>query len=272
MKLTNKMIFLYAISGIVIIYLTILVSLYFLQRNLMYHPVENNYQGDVLTVKVEKVKIKTSDDLELLAWYHVKDIKRFKTILYLHGNAGSLENRIHKINNFQYMDINFLLLAWRGFSKNEGKPTEDGLYEDARSAVKWLKNKGIKSADLIIYGESLGTGITTELAQTEKFAGIVLESPFTSMIEAAKTKYPIFPIKLLLKDKYESDKKIKNIISPILIMHGKNDTLVPFWMGEKLFNLANEPKYSYFPENDDHMMEFNKDLINSIDNFIRSLN
>ena len=76
----------------------------------------------------------------------------------------------------------------------------------------------------------------------------------------------------ILKDKYESDKKIKKIISPILIMHGKNDTLVPFWMGEKLFNLANEPKYSYFPENDDHMMEFNKDLISSLNNFIKSLN
>ena len=92
------------------------------------------------------------------------------------------------------------------------------------------------------------------------------------MIEAGKSKYPIFPIRLLLKDKYESDKKIKNINSPILIMHGKSDKLVPFWMGEKLFNMANEPKYSFFPENDDHMMEFNKNLIKSLNNFIKSLN
>ena len=114
--------------------------------------------------------------------------------------------------------------------------------------------------------------MATEIAQKNNFAGVILESPFTSMIAAAKSKYPIFPIKLLLKDKYESDKKIKNIKSPILIMHGEVDKIVPFWMGKKLYELANQPKYSYFPKYDDHMMEFNKDLINSINLFIKSLN
>tara|TARA_B100000579_G_scaffold121559_1_gene97828 strand:+ start:248 stop:1066 length:819 start_codon:yes stop_codon:yes gene_type:complete len=272
MKINKKMFFLYTISLVILIYIGVLTSLYFFQRNLMYHPVENNYHGDALKVKVEKVKIKTSDNLELLAWYHVKDIKKFKTIIYLHGNAGSLENRIHKINNFKDMNVNFLLLAWRGFSKNKGVPTEGGLYEDARSALKWLENKGIETSNVIIYGESLGTAVATEIAQNKEFAGIILESPFTSMIEAAKTKYPIFPIKFLLKDKYESDKKIKNITSPILIMHGKKDDLVPFWMGQKMLDLANEPKFFYFPEYDDHMMEFNQDLLNSLDKFIKGLN
>tara|TARA_B100002052_G_C15578486_1_gene461165 strand:- start:145 stop:657 length:513 start_codon:yes stop_codon:yes gene_type:complete len=170
------------------------------------------------------------------------------------------------------MNINFLLLSWRGFNGNAGKPTEKGLYEDARSAVNWLINKGINEENIIIYGESLGTGVATEIAQNRNFAGIILESPFTSMIAAGKSKYPIFPIKLLLKDKYESDKKIKNIISPILVMHGEADKIVPFWMGEKIFQLANKPKYSYFSKYDDHMMDFNNDLINSIKSFIRSLN
>jgi Hydrolases of the alpha/beta superfamily len=170
------------------------------------------------------------------------------------------------------MDINFLILSWRGFSNNKGSPSETGLYIDARSAVKWLDKKGITKENIIIYGESLGTGVAIEIAQNENFAGIILESPFTSMIEAGKSKYPIFPIKFLLKDKYESNKKIKNVKSPILIMHGKADTLVPFWMGEKLFNLANHPKYSYFPENDDHMMEFDKDLLSYINQFVKSLN
>ena len=92
------------------------------------------------------------------------------------------------------------------------------------------------------------------------------------MVAAGKSKYPIFPIRLLLKDRYESDKKIENIKSPILIMHGKKDNIVPFWMGEKMFKLANEPKYSYFSNYDDHMMDFNNELINSIKLFIRSLN
>ena len=170
------------------------------------------------------------------------------------------------------MDVNFLIISWRGFSGNKGQPTEEGLYKDAKSGVDWLKNKGIRKENIIIYGEALGTGVATEIAQNNNFAGVILESPFTSMVAAGKSKYPIFPIKLLLKDKFESDKKIQNIKSPILIMHGEDDKIVPFWMGKKLYELANQPKYSYFPKYDDHMMEFNKDLIKSINSFIKSLN
>ena len=257
---------------VVLIYVAIAFILYKSQRNLMYLPTENNYFGDELTVAIDKIKIKTDDNIELLAWYHEKDIEKYKTILFLHGNAGSLENRIHKINHFKDMEVNFLIISWRGFSGNKGQPTEKGLYKDAKSGVDWLKNKGINKENIIIYGESLGTGVATEIAQNNNFAGVILESPFTSMVAAAKSNYPIFPIKLLLKDKYESDKKIKNIKSPILIMHGEVDKIVPFWMGKKLYELANQPKYSYFPKYDDHMMEFNKDLINSINLFIKSLN
>ena len=254
------------------IYFFILTYTYFYQRHLLYHPSENNYSGDQLTVSVEKVKIKTQDNIELLSWYHNKNLNNYKTILFLHGNAGSLENRIHKINNFKNMDVNFLLLSWRGFNGNDGEPTEKGLYEDAKSAVVWLKSKGLNEKDIIIYGESLGTGVATEIAQNKNFAGIILESPFTSMIDAGKDKYPYLPVRLLLKDKYESDKKINNINSPILIMHGKVDKIVPFHMGKKMYELANEPKYSYFSDYDDHMMEYNENLLKALKDFINSLN
>jgi len=255
-----------------LIYFIILFTTYFFQRNLLYHPKENNYFGDELLVSVEKVKIKTQDNIELLSWYHNKNINNYKTILFLHGNAGSLENRIHKINHFKNMNINFLLVSWRGFNGNKGKPTEQGLYEDGRSAVRWLESKGVLEKNIIIYGESLGTGVATEIAQNKNFAGIILESPFTSMIEAGKTKYPYLPVRFLLKDKYESNKKIINIKSPILVMHGKVDNIVPFYMGKKIYELANEPKYSYFSEYDDHMMEYNEKLLNNLKKFISSLN
>tara|TARA_Y100000590_G_scaffold391968_1_gene469044 strand:+ start:1247 stop:2050 length:804 start_codon:yes stop_codon:yes gene_type:complete len=253
-------------------YFFILISTYFFQRNLLYHPEENNYEGDQLITSIEKVRIKTKDEIELLAWYHNKNINEVKTILFLHGNAGSLENRIHKINHFKDMKVNFLLLAWRGFSGNKGKPTEEGLYEDARSAVRWLESKGISKNNIIIYGESLGTAIAVEIAQNSNFSGVVLESPFTSMIEAGKNKYPFLPVNFLLKDKYESDKKIKNIKSPILIMHGEVDNIVPFYMGKKMYQLANQPKYSFFSKYDDHMMEFNEKLLKTLEDFIYSLN
>ena len=256
----------------VLIYFFIIISTYIFQRNLLYHPTENNYFGDRLLVSIQKIKIKTKDNIELEAWYHNKNLNDYKTILFLHGNAGSLENRIHKINHFKDIKVNFLLVSWRGFNGNKGKPTEEGLYEDANSAIRWLNSKGIKDNNIILYGESLGTGIVTEVAQYKSFSGIILESPFTSMIDAGKNKYPFLPVKLLLKDKYESNKKMKNINIPILVMHGKADKLVPFHMGKKIFELANKPKYSYFSEHDNHMMEYNEKLLKVLKDFINSLN
>ncbi len=258
--------------GIVAIYLIFLIFLFFYQRNLLYHPNENNYSGDNLEVKIEKVSIQTTDNINLLGWFHKKNLKSYKTIVYFHGNAGKLENRIHKLNHFKDMDVNFLIIAWRGFSGNKGKPTEEGLYIDGRSAINWLKEKGLKEEDIIIYGESLGTGVATEIAQSNSYAGLVLETPFTSMVEAAKNFYPYIPVSLLLKDKYENQKKIKNINIPVLVMHGEVDQIVPFWMGKKIYEIANQPKYSHFTKFDDHMMEYDKNLLFVIKTFIKSLN
>ena len=121
-----------------------------------------------------------------------------------------------------------------------------------------------------MYGESLGTGVAVELAQKNIFSGVILESPYTSMENAAKIYYPYLPVKILLKDKFDSIKKIKNIKLPILIMHGKKDTIVPFSMGFELFNKANKPKYYFFPDYDDHMMSFNDQLMKNITLFINN--
>ena len=217
------------------IYFLILVFLYFYQRNLLYHPSENNYSKDKILVNIEKVKISTSDNIQLLGWYHEKNLKDYKTLIFLHGNAGSLENRIHKLNHFRDMNINFLIIAWRGFSGNSGKPSEQGLYEDGKSAIDWLIKKGVSEKNLILYGESLGTGVATHLAQNKNFAGIILETPCTSMIDAAKKFYPYIPVKFLLKDKFENYKKIKKINIPVLVMHGEADQIVPFEMGKKIY-------------------------------------
>jgi fermentation-respiration switch protein FrsA (DUF1100 family) len=260
------------ISLIILIYLSVIVFLFFYQRNLLYHPNENNYSGNNLNFEIEKVKIKTSDGIELLGWFHEKDLEKFKTIIFFHGNAGTLENRIYKLNRLKDLDINFLIIAWRGFSGNKGKPTEKNLYEDGKSAVQWIKNFGVENKNIILYGESLGTGIATEIAQNNDFAGVILETPFTSMADAASKFYPYIPVKLLLRDKYENLKKIKNIKSPILVMHGEVDQLVPFSMGEKIYKEANNPKYSYFTKDDDHMMEYDQNLIDNLNSFLKSLN
>ena len=266
----NKMTIGYIFLSLALVYFIILTVIYFTQRSLMYHPSENNYLDEnELNHKIEKIKIPS--DNELTAWYFKKN-KSLKTLLFFHGNAGSLENRIYKLNDLSKLDLNYLIVAYRGFSGNKGSPTEQGLYKDARAAKYWLNLNNISDQNIIVYGESLGTAVAIDLAKDHKFAGIILESPFTSMLKLSRKYYAWLPTGLLLKDKYETDKKINKVFSPILFLHGRKDKIVPFEMGENLFKKANNPKFSYFVDNDDHMMDFNEDLVNSINQFVKSLN
>ena len=259
------------LSSIIIVYIVLIIFVYFYQRNLLYHPAENNYQNDKIQFNYEEVFIKVNDEIELKSWIVNKDLNNLKTLVFFHGNAGDLSNRIHKLNELNKLNINILLISWRSFSGNKGKPSENSLYYDANSVVNWLNEQGVNNSDIILYGESLGTGVATELASKNSYAGVILESPFTSIADAAKIYYPYLPVSLLLKDRYDSKSKIKKINSPILIMHGKKDNIVPQIMGLELFEKANNPKFSYFPDNDDHMMEYNEELLSKIKNFINKL-
>ena len=256
---------------LILIYFVITVVVYFFQRKLLYHPFSPQITGKGLIHNFETINFKTSDNFELKGWFHLKNSNK-KTILFLHGNAGNLDNRIDKLNSLGSMEINFLIIAWRGYSGNLGSPSEVGLYKDALGAIKWLNEKGISNDQIVLYGESLGTAIATEVGQNKNFAGIILEAPFTSMVDMGQKIYPIFPVRFLLKDKYESKNKIKNLKSPILVLHGRKDKIVPFYMGEKIFEMANNPKFKYFTDLDDHMMIFDDKLINEIDLFISNLN
>ena len=255
---------------LLLVYIFVVVFLFFYQRKLLYHPSENNYLDETqLNHKIEKTFIQSKD--KLVSWYFKKNPK-FKTILFFHGNAGKLDNRVYKLNELSKLELNYLIVAYRGFSGNAGKPTESGLYEDANFAKIWLNKNGVKDKDIIIYGESLGTAVAIDLASRYNFSGIILESPFTSMLDLAQEYYPIFPVKLILKDRYESRKKLNDIKSPVLVMHGKKDKIVPFYMGEQILEALSSPKFSYFNDNDDHMMEYNEDLLGSIKNFLVQVN
>ena len=263
------------VLALVSFYILLIVVVFFFQRNLLYHPSVDNYIKDNLAIEpteIENVKIITKDKIDLIGWFYNKDIEKFKTILFFHGNAGSLNNRTYKLNHFKDLDVNFLIIAWRGFSGNKGKPNELGLYEDAKSAVRWLNMKGIKDKNILLYGESLGTAIAVEIAQNKKYAGIILESPFTSMVNMGKKYYPFFPVTYLLKDKFESYKKINNISVPVFIIHGKVDKIVPYSMGKKMYELANPPKFFYSQEYGDHMVEYDEKLLLALGQYIKSLN
>ncbi len=176
-------------------YLIIIIFLFFYQRKLLYHPGENNYLDDAsLNHKIEKVYIPS--DQKLVAWYFKKNPK-YKTLLFFHGNAGKIDNRIYKLNELSKLDLNYLIFAYRGFSGNEGKPSEKALYKDSRAAKYWLNLNNVQDEQIILYGESLGTAIAVDLAKEFNFSGIILESPFTSMTELAKKYYPYLPVKFI---------------------------------------------------------------------------
>ena len=266
----NKFFYISLLLGL-ITYLIVLTYIYLFQRNLLYDPLVNGYQEDEINFDYKEIFIQNKEGIRLKAWLHEKDLINKKTIIFFHGNAGNLRNRNYKLNELSKFDVNFLIVAYRGFSGNQGKPSEQGLYEDARSTLNWLKIKGVKEKNLILYGESLGTAVAIEIAQNKDLAGIILESPFTSMVELAQKYYPFIPVKFLLKDKYETIKKLPNINSPLLVLHGKLDDIVPFSMGKKLFEKANEPKFKYFIDDDDHMLRYDQKLLNEIKKFISDI-
>jgi len=162
--------------------------MYAFQRSFLYLPHINNHLRVIeLNAPAEQVAIPSESGITLKSWFYNNPANRY-TVLFFHGNAGELDNRIYKLNEFKNLHLNYLIISWRGFSGNPGKPTEMGLYEDAKSAIQWLEKNNISKDKIILYGESLGTGIAVEVAQQQNFAGVILESPYTSMADSSDRK------------------------------------------------------------------------------------
>jgi len=233
----------FVISSAIVIYLGLTLCLFAVQRSLLYHPSVGQISPSEFGVpEMQAVDVKTKDGLQLTAWYKPPKNPDDLTLLYLHGNAGHIGYRATKIKPFLDRGYGLLLLSYRGYGPNQGTPTENNLYLDGKSGLKFLINQNISLSKLVIYGESLGSGIAVELAQNLAISALILEAPFTSMPDAARYHFRLFPTDLLLRDRYNSINKMKYIDTRLLILHGKNDRTVPFKLGQKLFKSAHEPK------------------------------
>ena len=216
--------------------------LFFFQRSLMYHPSDAHLDPKRFDLpEMSVIELATDDGLILQSWYKQAENK-LPTILFLHGNAGHIGYRSWKVKPLLNAGYGLLLLSYRGFGSNPGKPTEQNLYLDAKAALGYLQRQNVTVENIVLYGESLGTGVAVEIAQNRKFAGMILEAPYTSMTDTAARHYPFMPVRKLLKDRYESASKITNFTAPLLIIHGEKDTIVPFELGRRLYETANEPK------------------------------
>ena len=255
------------IISVIILYLIVGIILFIFQRKILFNTSgKPKRPSDYNLLNIEELKIPTKDSIKLLAWYSKPKNKK-PILIYFHGNSFDIGERAYRIKRYIDEGWGVLLLAWRGYSGNEGKPTEKNLYIDGESAVNWIiENTNYAYEDIIIYGESLGSGVAVEIGTRYKFKSIILEAPFTSIIAIAKKRYFIYPIKNLLKDHFDNLSKIDKLLSPVFIISGKKDEIVPHDHSKKLFYKANHPKEYLFIDEAIHnnLYDFNidKDVIN----------
>jgi uncharacterized protein len=216
---------------------------YWQQRALIYHPggarTEPSQAG---LANVADLTLVTPDGERLVAWWS-KAAPGKPTLLYFHGNAGHLSERSERIRFFQQAGVGMLMLAYRGFSGSTGKPSEAANVADALLAFDHLLANGVRKQDIVVFGESLGTGVAVQVAGLRQgFAGLVLDSPFTSMADAGAHHFWWLPVQLLISDRYDSRSRIGALHVPLLVLHGEADFTVPTAMGRAIFAAANEPK------------------------------
>ena len=239
----------WVILAILTVYMLSLLFLWVFQRGIIYRPgSERPDPKSYSDYEISEISIRTSDNLELLGWWLQPREVNSPTVLYFHGNAGSLGYRVEKVVPYLNKGYGVLLFAWRGYSGNKGSPEEEGLYKDGAAALKWLREQNISLNKIILYGESLGTAVAVHLATKVRALCLILETPFSSLVETAQQKYWMFPTYWLVRDRFNSDEKISSVEIPILIGHGGHDRVIPLKLSKKLYNLAKQPKkFIFYP-------------------------
>lgn len=194
----------------------------------------------------DEVRVVTSDGVGLHGWYLPAEDAR-ATILMLHGNAGNISHRLFKTAPLVKAGVSVLLIDYRGFGKSEGKIARgEDLVQDGRAALQWLiKEKQVPAEQIVLFGESIGSGPVLLLANERSVGGVILEAPFTKLSELGKKHYPFLPSFLVKEFEFDNRSVIKSLTAPLLIIHGTDDEICPFAMGQELFDTAPEPKELY---------------------------
>lgn len=228
---------------LLVAYLAVGVTLYIMQPGLLYRPVrEVLYTPADLDLDFEDVFFKSADGLQLNGWFVRAENAGF-TVLFCHGNGGNIAHRLDSINLFNNMDLNCFIFDYRGYGRSGGRPSEEGTYLDAQAACKWLtEEKKIRPDSIIIFGRSLGASIAAHLAGGVDAAALVIESAFTSYVDMGRKFYPYLPVRMFAKFSYSTIDYIKAITCPVMIIHSRNDELVPFEFAARLYEAAPEPK------------------------------
>jgi hypothetical protein len=230
------------LAGLAAIYAVGLIATHYLQRKLIYAPDTERYDPKTLDLPgVEERILETPDGERIVAWY-ARARSGNPTLLYFHGNAGSLETRQERVRKYVQRGFGIFMMTYRSYGGSTGTPSEKANVADAKLAYETLVRDGVKPQDIIIYGESLGTGIAVQVAGEKAAAGVILDAPYTSLVDVAEVHYPRLPARSFMTDRYETMRHLKRLTVPLLIVHGKEDRIVPLSMGQAVYAAASGPK------------------------------
>lgn len=221
-------------------YCVALAALFVYQRRLLY-PGWGVAVGpnEAVPAGFEVRQLRTSDGETLAAWWKPPEPGR-ALLIYFFGNGGSLWNLRSRAALLAREGRGLLMVSYRGYPGSTGFPTETGLHLDAQAAYRWASS--YDPARIVIYGESLGTGVAVRLAAEQRIGGLVLDAPYTSITDVARTAFWYVPLDWLLRDQFRSIERIASVRAPLLILHGEQDGVIPIALGRRVFEAAPEPK------------------------------
>jgi fermentation-respiration switch protein FrsA (DUF1100 family) len=222
-------------------YVAGLIVLYVFQRRLLYLPQRRLVSPAAVGFpEAEAVVLETSDGERVIAW-HVPPRPGHPLVIYFHGNAETVAKRVDRHRELIATGAGLLAVSYRGYMGSTGQPTETGLLDDAEAAYAFATSRH-PAEHIVLWGHSLGSGVAVALAARRPVTKLVLEAPFTSTVDVARRMFPLAPVRRLMHDQFHSDERIGAVTASILVLHGARDIVVPIMLGERLYQLAREPK------------------------------
>jgi uncharacterized protein len=227
-------------------------SLYGIQRSLVFHPWPGD-PGQAEAAGMVAVKTTAADGVSVIQWY-TPPLPGQAVVVLFHGNGGTVTALEPWAEAFRARGCGVVLADYRGYSGNPGLPSEEGLYADGRAVLDWLATQGVEDRRIVLLGWSLGTGVAVQMAVERHPAALVLLAPYTSIADVGARRYPIFPVRMLMRDRFDSMSKIAAVDTPVMIVTGDRDRVVPPDMGHDLFAAAREPKRALFLPEAGHLI------------------
>jgi uncharacterized protein len=249
------------------LYACALAVLFVNQRSLLYPASDRRATAaEAGLAGFQDLVLQTPDGERLVAWWK-PPVPGRALILYFHGNGGSLWSGRFRAQALTASGRGLLMISYRGYSGSTGTPTETGLHTDARTAYDWVR-QSYEASRLVAYGESLGTGVAVRLASKQPLAGLILDAPYTSTADVASLAYWYVPVSWLMLDQFRSLDIIPKVKAPILILHGTEDHVIPFALGERLYAAAPEPKRFIRIEGGNHARNLEQGGLEAVDAFL----